>query len=212
MKPEQAIAPAEEGEDRLAAVGKTIAARLQELREIQSVCTSVLSRDEAIAEFAHLLAELEKEGPDKIVQPRDGGYQPNNKGITAAAEEWPLPGKGKDARRKHVERSVKIANLPPKVKAAAVEAELQNRRSALLEVAKEKGLEAQLLKIKQIVARPPRKRNQNGQTTSGLPPQSAAPNSDDAYSALSNLWNVSPADAKARFKRFINGGDLPQAA
>jgi hypothetical protein len=167
----------------------------------------VLSRDEAIAEFAHLLGELEK-GPDKIVQPPNGGFQPNNKGISAAAEEWPLPGKTKEARRKHVERSVKIANLPREAKAAAIKAGLQNKRSALLEIARQEGLEAQLSKLQEIAGRPPRKR----QTTSGLPPQSATPNSDDAYSALSNWWNVSPADAKARFKRFINGGDLPQAA
>jgi hypothetical protein len=62
----------------LVAPEKTIAVRLQELTEVQNACTSVLNRDEAIAEFAHLLAELEKHGGDKIVQPPEGGYQPNN--------------------------------------------------------------------------------------------------------------------------------------
>jgi hypothetical protein len=180
---------------------KTIGARLQELQELQYLCTSVLSRDEIIAEFAHLLAELEKHGADTIVQPPKGGYQPNNKGITAAAEKWPLPGKDADARRKHVERAVKIANLAAEVKAAAVEAELQNKRSALLEIAKEKGLEAQLSKIKEIKARRPPKRKKKSQ----------AEKSDEAYSMLTHWWKASPPDAKTRFRLLIEA-DLTQAA
>lgn len=175
----------------------------------------VLNRDEAIAEFAHLLAELEKHGGDKIVQPPHGGYQPNNQGITSAAKKWPLPGKSDEAKRKYVERAVKVANLPAEVKLAAVEAELQNKRSALLEIAKEKGLEAQFEKIKEIVGRPPRTRSGKAKPTPGeaglASPQSASITSDEAVSGLMSWWEVSPPDAKTQFRLLIEA-DLTQAA
>jgi hypothetical protein len=35
---------------------------------------------------------------------------------------------------------------------------------------------------------------------------------DDAYSALTDLWKVSPPDVKARFKSFIDEENLSEAA
>jgi hypothetical protein len=152
----------------------------------------------------------------KNAEPPIGGYQPNDKGISAAARELVMLGKTDAGRRKHIERALKIANLPPKVKAAAVEAELQNKRSALLEIATEKGLEAQLKKIEEILARPPRTRNRKTEPTPGeaelASPQSAIIKSDEAYSMLTRWWEVSPADAKTRFKTFIDGANPTQAA
>jgi hypothetical protein len=196
---------------------KTIAARLQELKEIQNVCASVLSRDEAIAEFAHLLAEREKHGADTIVQPPAGGYQPNSQGISAAAREWPLRSKTPDARRKFVERSLKIANLPPEVKAAAVAAKLENRRTDLLSIAAKKGIEAQLARIEEIGDRPPPTKKSNAKARSEAEslqvtiPQSATVSIEEGLSGLMSWWEVSPADAKTRFKTFIDGANSTQA-
>jgi hypothetical protein len=83
-------------------------------------------------------------------------------------------------------------------------------------ILKEKEPEAQFEKIKEIVARPPRTRNRKAEPTPnevGLAsPQSVTVKSDEAYSMLTRWWEASPADAKTRFKTFIDGGDLTQAA
>jgi hypothetical protein len=185
---------------------KTIAARLQELKEIHNTFTSILSRDEATAEFVHLHGQLDKGGDGQIVQPPVGGYQPNDKGISAAARELVMLGKTDGARRKHVERALKIANLPPDVKKAAIEARLENKRMDLLDIASQKSVEAMLAKIKVISERGPRAKKP------AATPPSGAVKSDEALSALTYWWEASPPDAKTRFKSFIDAAGSAQAA
>jgi hypothetical protein len=187
------------------APNKTIEARLQELKDIHYTFTSILSRDEATAEFVHLHGQLDKGGAGQIVQARPASFQRNDKGISAAARELVMLGKTDGARRKHVERALKIANLPPEVKKAAIEARLENKRMNLLDIASQGGVEALLAKIKVISTLGPRKKR-----PAAIPPSNAV-KSDEALSALTRWWKASPPDAKTQFRLLIEA-DLTQAA
>lgn len=56
-------------------------------------------------------------------------------GISKAARELPIPGPSEDAKRKSVERAIKIAGIAPEAKKAAAAAGLANNQKALLTVA-----------------------------------------------------------------------------
>jgi hypothetical protein len=74
-------------------------------------------------------------------------------GIAEAARRLPMKGKTEHARRKSVERSIKAASVSPEAEAAAKAAGLDERQSAMLEIAKAKTPEAQIAKVHAIVAR-----------------------------------------------------------
>jgi hypothetical protein len=74
-------------------------------------------------------------------------------GIAEAARRLPMKGKTEHARRKSVERSIKAASVLPEAEAAAKAAGLDERQSAMLEIAKAKTPEAQIAKVHAIVAR-----------------------------------------------------------
>ena len=64
-----------------------------------------------------------------------------------------MPGATPAARRKYLDRAIKIAEIWPAAKSAAEAAELDNIQSALLAVARERSLEAQLAQVQEIAAR-----------------------------------------------------------
>jgi hypothetical protein len=73
--------------------------------------------------------------------------------LTRAARELCVPGKTPEARRKFMERALKIDGIRPEAKSAAQAAGLDNNQSALLAIAHEHSLEAQLAKVDEIAAR-----------------------------------------------------------
>ena len=74
-------------------------------------------------------------------------------GISEAARRLPIKGKTHVAKRRTVERALKVASIFPEAKEAAKKAGLDQNRSKLLKVAAEKTLEAQLAKVHELTAK-----------------------------------------------------------
>jgi hypothetical protein len=72
-------------------------------------------------------------------------------GLAKAARELAVKGKTEEAKRKAVERAMKVDKLFPKSEKAATAAGLDKNQSLLLQIAKEETLEAQLKKIAELV-------------------------------------------------------------
>ena len=124
-------------------------ARLWEIAEnLHRAELTALEHDEQVAEWVRL-TEARRVVSGQIV------HKPGRPkgGIAEAARRLPVTGKTQHARRKTVERSIKVASVSPEAKAAAKEAGLDDHRSAMLEIAKQKTPEAQIQKVHQIVAR-----------------------------------------------------------
>src|SRR5690242_19875495 len=84
--------------------------------------------------------------------PQTSGGRPEG-GIARAARELALPGKSIGARRKFIERAIAINTMWPEVKLVVRGGRLDGNQTALLAIAGERSLEAQLGKVKEIVAR-----------------------------------------------------------
>jgi hypothetical protein len=76
---------------------------------------------------------------------KPGGGRPEG-GVARAARALPVPGKSTEARRKFIERALKIDGIWQEVKVAVRAARLHNKQSALLAIASEHSAEAQLAK------------------------------------------------------------------
>jgi hypothetical protein len=87
----------------------------------------------------------------QLVQKPQGG-RPEG-GIARAARELPIPGKSIGGRRKFIERAITINGMWPEVKSAVRAGRLDGNQTALLAIAGERSLEAQLGKVHEIVAR-----------------------------------------------------------
>jgi ParB-like chromosome segregation protein Spo0J len=109
---------------------------------------TVLERAEHVAKYVELIA-LKVGQADHLVA---GGKQPSDKGISRAARELPIALKSEEARRKEIERALKVNAITPEGKAAAKAAGLDTNRSALLKVANEPTAELQVKKTNEIVA------------------------------------------------------------
>ena len=83
--------------------------------------------------------------------------------LARAARALPAFGRSVEARRKIIDRAVRIAQLPPKIKKAAKKARLDNNQRALLKIAKVKGRKAQFAKVEDLAGR--------SQNASALPKQ-----------------------------------------
>ena len=73
--------------------------------------------------------------------------------LTRAARELCVPGSTPTARRKFMERALKIDSIRPEAQSAARTAGLDNIQSALLSIAAGRSVEAQLAKVQEIAAR-----------------------------------------------------------
>jgi ParB-like nuclease domain len=71
-------------------------------------------------------------------------------GIALAARELPLVGRSAEARRKIINRAIKINQITPEAKKAAIEARLDNNQRALLKIAKSGGQKAQLRMVAEL--------------------------------------------------------------
>jgi ParB family chromosome partitioning protein len=74
-------------------------------------------------------------------------------GIAEAARQLPVPGKTEEARRKALERAIKIAGTSPEARSALKAAGLDDNQSALLQVAAEPTPARQVGKVSEIVDR-----------------------------------------------------------
>jgi hypothetical protein len=86
-------------------------------------------------------------------------------GVARAARELPVPGNSFDARRKFIERALKVDGILPEAKSAVRDAVLDDVQSALLEIASERSIEAQLAKVKEIALRRAQPRRDSGGST-----------------------------------------------
>jgi ParB-like chromosome segregation protein Spo0J len=102
---------------------------------------TVLRHAEGLAEYIKLAsAKLNISG--QLVEKSKPGRPPG--GIALAARELPLVGRSAQARRKIIDRAIKINRITPEAKKAAIEARLDNNQRALLKIAKAGGQKAQL--------------------------------------------------------------------
>lgn len=132
-------------------------------------------------------------------------------GIARAARELPVPGKTVEGRRQYIRRAIKIAAIWDEAKSAARAAGLDNIQSALLAIAYERLLEAQLAKVQEIAARraQPRRKSRreaqpamsgdtNLQIAGGVnvpelamtPVENPTPEEDAQLAVLRNSWNT----------------------
>jgi ParB-like chromosome segregation protein Spo0J len=98
-----------------------------------------LQRAEHVAELVQLVRGGEKGG--QLAHP--GGQQPHDRGISRAAKILGFT-------REEVRRSEAIAGISEEAKEKAKEKDLDKKQFALLKIAKEQGLEAQIAKIEEI--------------------------------------------------------------
>jgi hypothetical protein len=118
--------------------------RMAEIAEIlYHAALKVLDRADLIAEYARLWDGLSISGQD-VRKVRVG--RPEN-GIARAARHLCVPGKTEEARRKFIERAIKISSITLDAKEAARRAGLDDIQSALLAVASEVTAEAQVAKV-----------------------------------------------------------------
>lgn len=105
--------------------------------------------------------------------------------LTRAARELCVPGSTPTARRKFMERALKIDSIRPEAKSAAQSAGLDNIQSALLSIAAERSVEAQLAKVQEIAARKAMPRRKSTSRSRGEHTTVAAGNSQNE--ALSSV-------------------------
>jgi hypothetical protein len=127
-------------------------ARMEEIQKIlEHAATPVLDKCALTAEWVRH-AEAKASGFGQVVAKPQGG-RPEG-GITRAAKELPVRGKTLGARRKVIERAIKIDAIWAEAKFAIRAAKLDNIQSALLAIANEQSLEDQLVKVQEIKTRP----------------------------------------------------------
>jgi ParB-like chromosome segregation protein Spo0J len=132
--------------------GDEIEARIWTRREnLDRLEYTALQKFDAIAEIARL--EADRLSPQKVEKIRG---RPES-AVKRAARTLRFAGKTADARTKAVERALKVNRLPEEVREKIKAQGLDDKPSALREIAKEKKSEAQLEKINEIVKRNVRK-------------------------------------------------------
>jgi ParB family chromosome partitioning protein len=128
-----------------------VEARLWEAMEnLYRAELTALEEAEHHTECVRLIVEREAVSRQNVAK-RKGG-RPEG-AIAKAARELPIKGKTQQARRKAIERGVKIGGIASDAKVAIRQAGLDDDQSVLFKVAKEDTAEDQLVKIKEIVRR-----------------------------------------------------------
>lgn len=140
----QAIEPAMPTDD-------DVDARMATIKEILAFAgMPLLERYSLVAEWVHHAeAKLSVFG-QHVHKPKGG--RPEG-GAAKASRELCVPGQTVGARRKFVERAVKINALRDEVKEAARAAGLDNTQCALLAIAAERSLDAQIARVREIATR-----------------------------------------------------------
>ena len=125
-------------------------ARIWEISEnLHRAELTPLEYDEQVAEWMRLTKADTISGQN--VQEKGRG-RPKG-GMSEAARKLPVKGKTQAAKRRTLERALKVDSILPEAKDAAKKAGLDKIHGKLLEVAAEKTLDAQLAKVRELTAR-----------------------------------------------------------
>jgi ParB/RepB/Spo0J family partition protein len=111
---------------------------------------TALQEAEHQAECVRLIVEREAVSRQNVAKPKGG--RPEG-AIAKAARDLPMKGKTQQARRKAIERGLKIAAISSEAKVAVTKAGLDDNRSALREIAKIENAEEQLQRVQEIIKR-----------------------------------------------------------
>jgi hypothetical protein len=132
--------------------GDDIEARLWELAALLHRADDLTALEEAerVAEWVRLTESREPVSGQKVQKPKGGRPQ---SGVAKAARQLPVKGKTHEARRKRIERAIKIAAISLEAKAAIRKAGLDQHPSALYQIARQKDRKAQVAKVQEIAAR-----------------------------------------------------------
>jgi hypothetical protein len=176
--------------------GDDVDARMAKIEEIlDHAAIHVIEKCALIAEWVR---HAEANAVSVFGQPdhKPQGGRPEG-GIARAARALPVPGKTTEARRKFVERAIDIDGIWPEVKVAVRTAGLDDIQSALLAIADEKSLEAQLVKVKQLADRkgqPRRKKKSAASEPAAAAETNAGPTgaSDSGSSIKSEIDEPNP--------------------
>jgi hypothetical protein len=169
--------------------------------------TPLLGRCDLVAEWVGY-AETKLSVFGQIV-PKPQGGRPES-GISRAARELPVPGKSPEARRKYIERALKINGIWPEAKAAARTARLDDNQSALLAIAKAVSREAQLTKVQELANRKPEPRNRGKTAAHGATPETSAAASSEII-VLESLSDEQEAQLTALKASWADSGILTRA-
>jgi ParB family transcriptional regulator, chromosome partitioning protein len=130
--------------------GKKRDARMVEISEnLDRAELTPLERDEHLAEWVRLsqaTSEISGQGVQKMRRGRPKG------GVAEVARHFRWGNKSEGARRRTIERAVKVDGISPEAKKEARKAGLDKNHSALLRIAAEKTLDGQLEKIRTLRA------------------------------------------------------------
>jgi ParB family transcriptional regulator, chromosome partitioning protein len=127
--------------------GPTIARLWQIAENLHRDTLTALDEADQIAKWVQLTESLELSSK----RDKTGPGRPES-GKAKAARELAVRGKTEQARRKNIERKLKMATIDPAAKAAAREAGLDNNPSRLLKIAAETSPKAQLAMVKTLKA------------------------------------------------------------
>jgi hypothetical protein len=182
--------------------------RMSKIEEILGhTAMRLLDKSALAAEWVrHAEAKMSVSG--QIVRKPQGG-RPES-GIALAARKLPVPGQSPEARRKYIERALKIDSIWPEAKAAARTAGLDDNQSALLTIAGERSPEKQLARVNELAER---KAQSRGKRKAGDTERDSATEAKDSVStieliapeALSSEQEAGLAALKASW---IDGGTL----
>ena len=171
--------------------GDDIEARLWEIAGLlHRANLTAFEEAERLAEWVRLTEAREPVSGQKV---QKSGGRPEG-GIAKAARRLPVKGKTRDARRKRIERAIKIAAMSPEAKAAVRKAGLDDHQSALCQIANQKGRKAQVAKVEEIAARKAGARHRATRGTAKKKGTSTAPQAThNAPSARSDPMDIPAA-------------------
>ncbi len=173
-------------------------------------------RHTAMEQAEHIAERMRTFGNEDAESGQKGGKTKQGRpqgAISKAARKLRLKGKTQKARRKEIERGLKISSIAPEAKTAAKEAGLHDNLSALLEVAEQDTTEGQLAKIQEIAqaktspkakGRNPWGRNRKKKTKQSASKASLSPKDEKVLAKLIKAW-----DEAAKLKREF--GEASQA-
>jgi hypothetical protein len=148
---------------------------------------TALEEAEHQAECVRRIAEVSRQNV-----PKPKGGRPEG-AIAKAARDLPMKGKTQEARRKAIERALKIAAIASEAKVAVRKAGLDHNKSALREIAKVETAEEQLQKVQELIDRQAKKPAKRGHVKKGKKPKGGI---DDSTSQPAHPDDVISAELK----------------
>lgn len=133
--------------------------------------------------------------------------------VSVASRKIDLPNMSKEARRKSLERALKIFAIRRKVKDAVREAGLDNYKAALLAIANEKGIDAQMRKVEEFKTKkkravPPERTGATGKQLQHRQPNRVITVFEDLThaweaSSLYGLWKNAQDKTRMKFATWL---------